>query len=160
VANPASASYDSRPAMFRNHPVWFLALWVLLIAPVVVLLLFRDEVLAVHSALAIALLVLSASCGLALAVWYLSKRATRLRIHDGEIHLEEGLLNKRHIDLRIAQVRAVHVSQSYLDRLMRVGQIDIYTTGDNAEVRVRGMAAPHRVRELIRQHQRENGASV
>jgi len=158
MANPTSASYDSRPAMFRNHPLAFLLLWVLLIAPLVALMLFREQVLAISPALAIALMVSSGACGLALAIWYLSKRATRLRIHDGEIHLEEGLLNKRHIDLRVSQVRAVHVSQSYLDRLMRVGQIDIYTTGDNAEFRVRGMATPHRVRELIRQHQKEGGA--
>lgn len=160
MAADDSVCYDSRPVMFRNKPLVFALLWVFLIAPLVVLIAFRDQVLAISPVLAVLLMVISGLCGLAIGIWFLKKRATRLRITNGEVHLEEGLLRKRHIDLHVSQIRAVHVTQTYADRIMRVGQIDIFTTGDNPEFSVAGMTKPHRVRELVREFQRNDRASA
>ncbi|WP_018137896.1 MULTISPECIES: PH domain-containing protein [unclassified Thioalkalivibrio] len=115
---------DARPAMFRNHPFGFI-FSVLLIA-----------------AFGLGLLIL--------LWWYLQTRSVRLRIDADQVHLEEGLLSKSHVDLDIGQIRTVKVDQSFWNRIFRVGEIAVYTTGDNPEFRVSGIPDPHRVRDYVR----------
>lgn len=115
---------DAHPAMFRNHPFGFI-FSVLLIA-----------------AFGLGLLIL--------LWWYLQTRSVRLRIDADQVHLEEGLLSKSHVDLDIGQIRTVKVDQSFWNRIFRVGEIAVYTTGDNPEFRVRGIPDPHRVRDYVR----------
>lgn len=111
--------------MFRNHPVGF-----------------------------ILSLVLIPAFGLGLLIllwWYFQTRSVRLRIDADQVHLERGLLSKSHVDLDIGQIRTVKVDQSFFDRIFRVGQIAVYTTGDNPEFRVSGIPDPNRVREYVRE---------
>lgn len=150
MSNDTQPSYDSHPAMFRNHPLGYLIVLVLIILPVVLLLLFRDQIAGMGD-FPPALLLASTGLGILIMLyWYLKTRATRLRITGDEVHLEEGLLSKRHVDLHVNQIRAVRVYQSFLDRVFRVGQIEVYTTGDQPEFMVGGMPGPNRVRDHVR----------
>jgi uncharacterized membrane protein YdbT with pleckstrin-like domain len=153
--NTANLSYDAHPAMFRNHPVGYLITWVLILAPTPLLLLFRDEIAQYGDFPPILLLTLTGAGILTLLYWYLKTRATRLRVLDEEVHLEEGLLSKHHIDLQVSQIRAVRVYQGFVDRVFRVGRIEIFTTGDSPEFTITGMPNPHRVREIVRQRRGE-----
>jgi uncharacterized membrane protein YdbT with pleckstrin-like domain len=150
MSNPASASYDAHPVMFRNHPLGFLLLLLLIIAPVVALLVFRDEIRAMGEFPPAMLLGLTALGLVIFLYWYLKSRATRLRITDDIVHLEVGLLSKQHIDLHVRQIRAVRVYQGLMDRIFRVGRIEVFTTGDVAEFVVGGMRDPNWVREHVR----------
>jgi membrane protein YdbS with pleckstrin-like domain len=114
---------DVHPAMFRNHPFGFI-LSVLLIA-----------------AFGLGLLIL--------LFWFLKTRSVRLRIDANQVHLEVGLLSKSHVDLDIGQIRAVTVRQSFWNRIFGVGEIAVYTTGDNPEFTVKGIPDPNRVREYV-----------
>lgn len=153
--NSATPSYDAHPAMFRNHPMGYLATWALIIVPTPLLLLFRDEIAYYGDFPPLFLLALTGFGVLTLLYWYLKTRATRLRVMGEEVHLEEGLLSKHHVDLQVSQIRAVRVYQGFLDRIFRVGQIEVFTTGDSPEFTITGMPSPHRVREIVRQRRGE-----
>ena len=150
MSNGNEFVYDNHPSMFRNHPVGYLALLLMILVPIVALLVFRDQIREMGEFPPVALLVLTVIGLATLAYWFLQTRATRLRITGDLVHLEEGLLNKTHVDLSIHQIRAVRVQQKVTDRMLGVGTIEIYTTGDNPEFTVPGMPKPHSVREYVR----------
>jgi uncharacterized membrane protein YdbT with pleckstrin-like domain len=150
MSNENRTAYDAHPAMFRNHPLGYLIVLLLIILPVVALVLFREQI-ANMGDFPPALLLAATGFGiLIMFYWYLKTRATRLRIIGDEVHLEEGLLSKHHVDLHVGQIRAVRVFQGLLNRAFRVGRIEIFTTGDQPEFVVGGMPNPHRVRDLVR----------
>lgn len=150
MSNQNVVHYDGHPAMFRNHPLGFLLLLVLIVAPVVALLLYRDAIVALGE-FPPALLLGATGLGVVIFLyWYLKTRSTHLRITGDQVHLEEGLLSKHHVDLQVQQIRAVRVYQGLLDRIFRVGRIEVYTTGDSPEFTVGGMPSPHRVRDHVR----------
>lgn len=145
-------AYDDHPAMLRNQPLGYIGVWVLILAPVVALLMYREEIAEMGHFPPAMLLAATGFGILILLYWFVTTRATRLRITGDQVHLERGLLSKRHVELSIGQVRAVRVYQSVLDRIFRVGRIEIYTTGDDPEFVVAGMPGPNRVRDHVRTH--------
>lgn len=110
--------------MFRNHPVGF------------VLALFLIPVFGIGIVV--------------LLLWYLQSKATKLVITDAEILLERGLLSKERIEVNMASVRSTLVYQSFVNRLMGVGSVKVYTAGDAPEIMVNGMPDPNRIRDLIK----------
>ena len=124
----AETVIDVHPAMFRAHPFLF-ALSVLLIA-----------------AFGLGIIIL--------LIWYVRSRSIRLRIDADQMHLEAGLLSKSHVDVAISQIRTVKVRQSFWNRVFRVGDISVYTAGDDPEFQVVGIPDPNRIREYVR-HRRE-----
>ncbi|TVP79813.1 PH domain-containing protein [Thioalkalivibrio sp.] len=150
MSSDNETAYDSHPAMFRNHPLGYLILLLLIILPVVALLLFREQIAGMGDFPPALLLAATGLGMLIMLYWYMKTRATRLRITGDEVHLEEGLLSKHHVDLHVGQIRAVRVFQGVLDRVFRVGRIEVFTTGDQPEFVVGGLPNPHRVRDLVR----------
>jgi membrane protein YdbS with pleckstrin-like domain len=156
--NSPSASqvlYDRHPAMFRSHPLGYLGVWLMILVPVVLLLLFRKPLLDLGQFPPIFLLGVTVLGLLILLYWFLMTRAVRLRIENDDVHLERGLLNKSHVDLSMGQIRAVRVHQDLVHRVLRVGRIEVFTTGDSPEFVVNGMPDPHSIRELVRQYSGE-----
>lgn len=125
-------AYDSNPAMFRNHPLYFV-LSVLLIA-----------------AFGLGILIL--------LYWYLKTRSIRLTIAGDNMTLTRGLLSKEQTDLDIREIRTVHVRQTLAQRLFGVGTLEVFTGGDIAEFAIEGFPDPNFVRDYIRQ--RANGKGV
>lgn len=115
--------YKAHPAMFRAHPFWFI-LFVLLIA-----------------AFGIGLLIL--------LYWYVKTRATALTVSDHELLYEQGILSKERLAVSLRHVRSVQVNQSFVNRILGVGEIEIKTAGDEPEFTVTDLPDPHRVREAI-----------
>ncbi len=119
--------YQAHPAMFRAHPFWFI-LCVLLIA-----------------AFGLGILIL--------LYWYIKTRATALTVTGSELMYERGILSKDRMSVSIRHVRSVHVTQTFLHRLLGVGTIQISTAGDEPEFTVQDMPDPHEIREAIRRVQ-------
>ncbi len=115
--------YKAHPAMFRAHPFWFI-LFVLLIA-----------------AFGIGLLIL--------LYWYIKTRATALTVSDHELLYEKGILSKERLAVSLRHVRSVQVNQSFINRILGVGEIEIKTAGDEPEFTVTDLPDPHQVREAI-----------
>ena len=145
--------YDEHPVMFRNQPLGYIGVWVLILAPVLALLLYRKEISEMGGFPPAMLLAVTGFGFVLLLYWFVKTRAKRLRITGDQVHLERGLLSKRHVELDVGQIRAVRVYQNLFDRIFRVGRIEIFTTGDDPEFVVAGMPDPDRVRDHVRTHQ-------
>lgn len=115
--------YEAHPAMFRAHPFWFV-FCVLLIA-----------------AFGLGILIL--------LYWYIKTRATALTVTDHEIMYERGILSKDRTAVSLKHVRAVHVTQGFVNRLLGVGTVQISTAGDEPEFTVADLPDPHVIREAI-----------
>jgi uncharacterized membrane protein YdbT with pleckstrin-like domain len=115
--------YEAHPAMFRAHPFWFI-FCVLLIA-----------------AFGLGILIL--------LYWYIKTRATALTVTDHEIMYERGILSKDRTAVSLKHVRAVHVTQGFVNRLFGVGTVQISTAGDEPEFTVADLPDPHVIREAI-----------
>ena len=115
--------YEAHPAMFRAHPFWFI-LSVLLIA-----------------AFGLGILIL--------LYWYIKTRATALTITEHEIMYEKGILSKDRTSVSLKHVRAVRVTQRFINRILGVGTVEISTAGDEPEFEVKDMPDPHQIREAI-----------
>jgi uncharacterized membrane protein YdbT with pleckstrin-like domain len=117
-------AYDASPAMFRNHPLWFLGA-VLLIA-----------------AFGLGILVL--------LYWYIKVRSVRLTLDGDVMHLSRGIFSKDQIDLGIPEISTVRIRQTFWQRLFGVGAIEVFTSGDVAEISLEGMPNPSFVRDYVR----------
>jgi uncharacterized membrane protein YdbT with pleckstrin-like domain len=115
--------YEAHPAMFRAHPFWFI-LFVLLIA-----------------AFGIGLLIL--------LYWYIKTRATALTVTEHELMYERGILSKDRLSVSLRHVRSVDVKQSFVNRILGVGTIQVSTAGDEPEFTVKDLPDPHEIREAI-----------
>ena len=115
--------YEAHPAMFRAHPFWFI-LAVLLIA-----------------AFGIGILIL--------IYWYIQTRATALTVTDSDLLYERGILSKERTSVSLRHVRSVNVTQSFVNRILGVGTIEISTAGDEPEFTIADMPDPHVIREAI-----------
>ena len=115
--------YEAHPAMFRAHPFWFI-LSLLLIA-----------------AFGLGILIL--------LYWYIKTRATALTVTSNDITYERGILSKDRTSVSLRHVRAVHVTQSFVNRMLSVGTIEISTAGDEPEFTIADMPDPHVIREAI-----------
>ena len=115
--------YDAHPAMFRAHPFWFLG-YIILIPAFglgIVLLLY----------------------------WYIQTGQTRLTVSDSEIVYARGILRKARTEVSIKHIRSVNMTQGFLNRLLGVGTIQVFTAGDQPEFTVPGIPLPGTVREAI-----------
>ena len=125
-----NALYSEHPVMFKNNPLGFIL--TLLLIP----------------AFGIGLIIL--------LVWHLRSKSSKLSVYDNDILYEEGLLSKERSEISISSVRTIKVKQSFFNRLFGVGSVEIYTAGDDPEIRASGLPDPNRIRELIKK--RQNGA--
>ena len=123
--------YDAHPAMFRAHPFWFLG-YIILIPAFglgIVLLLY----------------------------WYIQTRQTRLTVTDSEIVYARGILRKARTEVSLKHIRSVNMTQGFLNRLLRVGTIQVFTAGDQPEFTVPGIPLPGTVREAISKAKDQQG---
>ena len=110
--------YDAHPAMFRSNPLLFILLLISVVGIV------------------------------GLGIWWIKCKGERLAVSDSEILMERGLLSKQRTQLALSSVRTVRISQSVFQRMLGVGNIEIFSAGDYAEIAIRGMPDPNRVRAL------------
>lgn len=117
--SPAQWQYDEHPAMFGNHPFLF------------------------------SLLAVSIVGFLVIGIWALVVRTERLAVGQHDVLLERGFIAKQRVQVNRASVRAVRVSQGALQRLSKVGNVEIFTGGDYPEIAIRGLPRPDMVRALL-----------
>lgn len=118
---------NERPKMFRSNPIGFLA--------------------------SIALIPLFGLGLLILFVWWLKAVTEKIVITPNEVLVERGILNRDRTEIAIGGIRTINVYQSLINRMMGVGKLMIYTSGDNPEVTIVGIADPNRVRDIVRRQQ-------
>ncbi|MGC1711333.1 MAG: PH domain-containing protein [Methyloceanibacter sp.] len=115
--------YEAHPAMFRAHPFWFIGCIVLI------------------PALGIGVLLM--------LYWYIHTRQTTLSVSQHELLYERGILSKDRTSVSLKHIRAVHVTQGFLNRIFGVGTIQVSTAGDQPEFTIKDMPDPGEIREAI-----------
>jgi len=123
MGNQEFILYKEHPAMFRNNPVWF-ALFLLL------------------SLVGIGLLLL--------LIWWLRTLSTTLIVTNLKTTLRTGLLSKNTDDVYHKDVRNIQVRQTFLQRILSVGNIGISSAAQaDMEIVARGIPNPSHVKDLI-----------
>jgi uncharacterized membrane protein YdbT with pleckstrin-like domain len=122
--------YEAHPAMFRAHPFWF-------IGCVVLIPVFGIGILL-------------------LLYWYIHTRQTALTVTENELLYEKGILSKDRTSVSLKHIRAVHVTQGFLNRIFGVGTVQVSTAGDQPEFTVKDMPDPGEIREAISKAQDES----
>jgi len=121
-----SELYSAHPVMFRNDPIRFI--FGLILIPV-------------------------AGLGIIIFLsWHMQNRASKLVLTEGVILYEKGLMNKERSEINMSSVRTVKIRQSFFNRILGTGSIEIYSAGDEPEFVAVGMPDPHKIREIIKQY--------
>ena len=110
--------YDENPAMFRAHPLLF------------------------------TLLLLSVVGILVIAVWWVMHKGERLALSEREVLLERGLLSKQRTEVALGSIRSVRITQSLGQRIFDVGPVEMFSAGDVAEIAIKNMPRPDRIRAI------------
>lgn len=85
-------------------------------------------------------------------VEWLVCRGTRLVVTNRRTTLSRGILDRQTSEVRHSDVRNVRVGQSFVQRMFRVGTIEISSAGQaDVEIAVKGIADPQSIAKLIRE---------
>jgi uncharacterized membrane protein YdbT with pleckstrin-like domain len=83
-------------------------------------------------------------------VAWVKRSATVLRVYRGRVTLTRGIFSKCERELFMRDVRSIDIDQSFLGRLVDVGDITIATAASADAVEfVEGVPEPQRIRDLI-----------
>jgi uncharacterized membrane protein YdbT with pleckstrin-like domain len=110
--------YDEHPAMFRAHPFLF------------------------------TLLLISVVGLIAIGVWWLRAKGERLALSDREVLMERGLLSKQRTEIALSSIRSVRITQTFGQRIFDVGNVELFSAGDIAEIAIKSMPRPGRIRNI------------
>jgi uncharacterized membrane protein YdbT with pleckstrin-like domain len=119
--------YKAHPSMFRSHPMWFI-LWVILTPAVIGLIV--------------------------LLVWWYRCAGTTIEVTNVRTVNREGILSKSTTEVRHVDVKQLHTHQSFFQRLLHVGTIEISSAGTGGiEISISGLPKPERIVNIIHKAQ-------
>ena len=139
--------YSENPKMPRNRPFIFIFNIILNIVGFVSAFRFEEQALQITG------LIVWIATIVFFLIWFIHTKSTKLSITNTDILLEKGLLSKERREVAIEKVRTVNIKQTFLNRILGVGEISIFTAGDLPEIVVPGMPDPNKTREIIKQKQ-------
>lgn len=84
-----------------------------------------------------------------LFLWWLESKTTTLQITRNTVRYETGIFNKDRREVGRSKIRTVRVQQSFLNRILNVGSIEIYSAGDKPEIIANDMLEPNRLRHIL-----------
>ena len=145
--------YSENPKMARNRPIWFILYIVLNVGGLIAAIRFDQQSYQIVG------LVCWLGTIIMFLVWYIHTKSTKLSITNNDILHEKGLLSKERREVSIEKVRTVNVKQTFLNRILGVGEISVFTAGDLPEIVVPGLPDPNKIREIIKQNQHKSEKS-
>jgi uncharacterized membrane protein YdbT with pleckstrin-like domain len=135
--------YSENPKMARNRPIWFILYMILNVGGLVAAIRFDQQSYQIVG------LVFWLGTIIMFLVWYLRIKSTKVTVTKYNILIEKGLLSKHRREVAIEKVRTVDVKQGFIDRILGVGDIEVYTAGDQFEFEVKGLPNPNKIWELV-----------
>jgi hypothetical protein len=84
-----------------------------------------------------------------LYAWYAPARFECILVTDEGLCWRQGFMNREVITMARADVRDLRIHQTWLQRLLDVGDISIYTDSHKPALVVRGLPCPERILSLI-----------
>lgn len=144
MSDPSQPLYQASPTMFRHHPLLFV-FWLLVSAAGVAMLVSAPErnwKIAGFGALFTGVF--------ALLFWLARAKTTQITVTDRDVVLRSGLLSRSSTHVALGSIRTVNVYQSLMHRIFGVGNLEIFTAGDEPEISIGGIPHPGRARDLLR----------
>jgi uncharacterized membrane protein YdbT with pleckstrin-like domain len=152
---------DGERVLWQGRPSWrahlsFFVVWIALaLLPVVVAGLLRANDqgtgLPYWQWLLISLVLVALVIG-----WdWLQRYATHYAVTTQRLRVRRGILARREQTARFERVQNVNISQSAIDRLVRVGTVEFDTAGsdvDDSDFRYAGIAEPQRLVRIVHEH--------
>jgi len=142
--------YDAHPSMIRSRPFTSLLALALIPAGIGIALAGGKLVPEAAPVAGVIGLAVAALAFLTLLSWYVRAKTDHLVIKDDEIVWTHGLLNKGYTEISMASVRTTRIRQTLTQRILNVGDVEIYTAGDNPELVVKGLPDPDEIRRQIK----------
>ena len=91
---------------------------------------------------------------LVIALW--KQASLTLRVYPDRVVLETGLVSKHVVDLAITDINTVEIIQSFFQRLCRIGDIKMATSGvAGYELIARGLPHPQWINEVVAAQRRK-----
>jgi membrane protein YdbS with pleckstrin-like domain len=140
-----------RPAMFRAHPFRYSLLVLLFIGGIVGAIFGSISVWLVAPCLIVSLGVLGY-----FGWWWMSTHWwVKLVITDKRSIRHEGIVRRHTTEVLHNHVRSVDIEQSFIDRILRVGNIGIDSAGqDHVEIEIQDIPGPYQVKKTIDQYRK------
>lgn len=137
-----------RPAVVRAHPFTMLGLWSLLLLSLIGLvylgLVKNSTAWGVASAVVLVIVLI------VMAVWKLVSLAETLEITNKRSILRRGIFSRSTTEVVHNDIRNFQISQTFIQRILRVGTIGISSAGQDAvEIVMHDAARPDEVRRII-----------
>lgn len=146
------------PAPFREHPIRFVILVVLILAGLTGLIIFTGETSQSvwYAILTAASALVAVGAAIMLAVQFIMTRFESLTITTQRTIWARGVIHRRTSEVQHDDIRNIQVQQNLVERLVGAGTIAISSAGqDDMEIVAEGMAKPQQIIETIRAHQRK-----
>jgi hypothetical protein len=140
-----------RPAMVRARPLVFLAHLLVLVAGIAgVWWGLQGTLDGGKTAVLIGAAVLGLVALGSLAVWKIKTMSAALEITNKRSVMRRGLLSKATSEVVHDNIRNVQVTQTFWQRLWRVGELGLSSSGqDGIEIQIQDIPDPERVRKII-----------
>ncbi len=134
------ALYRRHPSMFRNRPVFFILLWLLLIAGYAGFTGSNDP----------SFLLLSAASFIVLFFWWVKCRRITLTLTPNGIIYRKGIIAKHTNEISHSHVRLIKIDQGIMQRVLNVGTISIASAGSaEVEIAISGMPNPEKIKRIV-----------
>jgi len=144
---------EEEKTVLKIYPSWFYYMFFILLAAVLLAvgLVFWGKGGRGTFAGVFGLILICAAC--ALALWAATSRySRRYKVTERRVLSVEGLLSRKASEVEIKDIRNIQISQSFLERLFRIGTVSIGTAGTaGVEITLRGIPDPTRARDVIRE---------
>lgn len=114
--------YENNPSMFRASPIWFVFFLIQIPFGVGIV---------------------------ALLVWFIQCKMTKLTIGTNKIIFKKGILSKDERIVSIKKIRTIDIKQSLFQRIFRTGDVWFLTTGDVPEIIAADMDDPEEIRAIV-----------
>jgi|SRR5579872_1566360 len=88
---------------------------------------------------------------------HIKNKTQKMIISDDKLRYERGLLNKNIRTVQLVKVQDVSVAQTFAQRLLRVGSIEIETAGGDSRLIVHDIDHPQAVADIIMQRAQHHG---
>ena len=85
-----------------------------------------------------------------LIFWYVQSLSNKIILEGNTILYEVGILSKNRTEIEIDKIRTIKVVQSLSDRIFGAGDIELYTSGDDPEIILRGFPSPNVIKDALK----------
>ena len=152
--------------LFEGHPSWrsildFYLKGFAATALVCLLVAVATGVIGDETKEGIVVLIAIVGVGVTVLVGFVKRVATSYTITNRRLHIKKGIVSRTIQETRLERVQNVNVTQSVIQRVFQIGDVDFDTAaGDDYDFEFGGVASPAEVVEAVHRAQRESDSVV